>query len=81
MRHPDLEVIQRVEMQYHKPNNALTGLRFIDYLGNQILETGRFENDSHAQNNPDYGYKEFILEEGERLIGMVSRAGNNCARH
>ncbi len=56
-------------------------MKFTDKDGKSLLVSGRFNNDTHAHNNPDYAYKEFSLEYGERLIGMVSRAEyDSCAR-
>jgi hypothetical protein len=61
---------------YHKSNSRLAGLKFIDKNGKSLLVAGRIEMPNYI-NNAGYPIKEFVLQDGERIIGMTSGARNN----
>ena len=50
---------------YGRPNSHFGGVQFFDRDGNKILEAGNIEQEK----------REFILEDGERLIGFKSNKG------
>lgn len=55
---------------YEEP--FLVGLKFYDETGKTLLVAGLIEKASRL-NNPNFPIKEFILEKGERIVGVTSR--------
>ena len=61
----------------------LYGLKFFDATGNLMIEIGdQFEHPRYRKWPEKYTFREFILEEGERLLGFKSSGrGFGSAEH
>ena len=70
-RIPDCCPIEKVEVLYFKATSCCYGLKIYDDRGTCLLTTG-YAGTSSYRANPDYGIREFKLENGERIIGVKS---------
>ena len=65
MRIPDHATIRKVKMWGDDSDGEVSGIQFFDKDDNMILEAGYLLS--------YFVCREFVLEEGERLIGVKSR--------
>ena len=60
-------------MQYDNYDEPfLVGLKFLDKSNKVLLSVGLIDKQSRL-NNPNFPIKEFVLLDGERLLGIESR--------
>ena len=78
---PEKSVVTRVEMMFFKFQSRLCGLKFFSKDGSVLLTCGDIDHPMW-RNMPEISIKDFILNDSERLIGVISGSRNEkYARH
>ena len=72
MIQPEGSVVHKIQVQYYT-DTRLYGLRLFDKEGKKILVAGLIENPTYVH----AAVKEFILNEGERWVGIESGTRGN----
>ncbi len=61
-------------MQYYGSDEPyLVGVKFMDKRGKNLLKAGMIDKSSRKSKSANFIVEEYILKEGERLIGVSSR--------